>query len=123
VGPAYSLLAGFEIVPAKDLRQSPVGPVEFLLRYKASADHSPHEISEQPQLTYTPFQQLPQSQRFAGAVVLFGSLLRGSKHVKNVSWNDVLEMGKTSVDKSSFAQVEFLGLVEQAKKLYGKKRK
>ena len=110
-------------MPAEDLRKTPVTPIQFLLHYKASDDRSPYTLDEQPQVNYTPFNQLPQAQRFAGAVILFGSLLRGSKHVKNTSWNDVLEIGKAAVDKASFSQVEFLTLVEQARKLYGKKWK
>jgi Ca-activated chloride channel family protein len=54
---------------------------------------------------------------------MFGSLLRNSKHVKDVSWNDVLNIAKPAADLNSYSQKEFLELVEMAKKLYGKKRK
>lgn len=123
VGSAYSMLAAFELVPTANFVQSPTEPVQFRLRYKNPTDHAPSELTEQPSLTYTPFLQLANAQKFASAVVLFGSLLRSSKYVKSSSWNDVLEMGKACVNKNDYAQTEFLALVEQAKKLYGKKRK
>lgn len=123
ISPAYSVLAAFEIEPAGDLKKEAFDPVQFLLRYKIPGDHQQCEIAEQPRLTHTPFQQLSNAQKFATDVIIFGSLLRNSKHVKNLSWNDVLELGKTCVDKGDYSQTEFLTLVEQAKKLYGKKRK
>lgn len=123
VGSAYSVMAAFELVAAGDLQREPTEPVQFSLRYKDPADHTQWETVEQPSLSFTPFQQLAAEQKFASAVILFGSLLRASKYVKNISWNDLLELGKTCVNKKDYAQTEFLSLAEQAKKLYGKKRK
>jgi Ca-activated chloride channel family protein len=80
-------------------------------------------MSETPQLFFTPFSQLAHSHKFASAVIMFGSLLRNSKFVKNSTWNDVMEIAKSSADMNNFSQKEFLELVELAKKLYGKKRK
>ena len=80
-------------------------------------------MSEKPELFFTPFAQLQDSYKFASAVIMFGSLLRGSKHVKDVTWNDIMSLAKPSVDATNFSQKEFLELVELAKKLYGKKRK
>ena len=123
IGPGYSMLAAFEIVPAQSLLGQVTDPVQFSLHYKNTGAHTQCEMTEQPQLFFTPFNQLSNAQKFASAVIMFGSLLRYSKYMKNSSWNDVLTIAKPAVDLHSYSQVEFLQLVEQAKKLYGKKRK
>ncbi len=123
VGSAYSTIAAFEIVPVEGYQKSLTDPVNFLLRYQNSNSHTACEMAEQPQLFYTPFNQLSNTYKFASAVVMFGSLLRGSKYVKDVTWADITTLAKPAVDPANFSQKEFLQLVELAKKLYGKKRK
>jgi Ca-activated chloride channel family protein len=123
VGSAYSMQVVFEIVPVKPLQKQLIDPVQFTLRYKPAGGHTQYKITEQPKLFFTPFDQLSKSQKFACAVVWFGSLLRMSMYVKPNTWNDVIALSKSSADLSNFSQMEFAGLVEQAKKLYGKKRK
>ena len=70
-----------------------------------------------------PLAHLPSSLQFASAVMMFGALLRKSRFVKDVGWNDVLQLATASADAASFSQKEFLSLVQHAKNLYGKKRK
>lgn len=123
VGSAYSMQVVFEIEPAGNLEEGVLQPVQFLLRYKNSGEDSLCEKMEQPPINYTPFDLLPNAQKFATAVVWFGSLLRASQYVKANTWNDVLNLAKSSADFSIFSQAEFLTLVEEAKRIYGKKRK
>ena len=54
---------------------------------------------------------------------MFGSMLRKSKFVKDISWNDLLRIASLNADLSDYSQAEFLRLVQQAKTVYGKKRK
>lgn len=123
VGPAYSMQAVFEILPVKPWQKDLLHPVQYTLRYKSSGSRTQCEMTEQPELFFTPFDQLTKAQRFAAAVVWFGVLLRHSKYVKANTWSDVMELAKPCVDGSIYSQTEFLRLVEGAKKLYGKKRK
>ncbi|GAA4727850.1 vWA domain-containing protein [Flavisolibacter ginsenosidimutans] len=123
VGSAYSMIVAFEIVPVEGYQKSLTDPVNFLLRFQNTANHTACEMSEQPQLFFTPFNQLASPYKFASAVIMFGSLLRGSKYVKDVSWTEILNTAKPAADVNNFSQKEFLELVELAKKLYGKKRK
>ena len=120
---AYSMQALFEIVPAEPLQKQLINPAQFALRYKASGGNTQCEMIEQPQLFFTQFDQLTAGQKFATAVVWFGSLLRNSKYVKGNSWNDIISLAKLSADKANYSQVEFLKLVEEAKRLYGRRRK
>ena len=123
VGSAYSMIVAFEIVPVEGFQKSLIEPVNFLLHFQNTASHTACEMTEQPQLFFTPFAQLANAYKFASAVVMFGSLLRGSKYVKDVSWSDVTNLAKPVVDLNNYSQKEFLDLLELAKKLYGKKRK
>lgn len=124
VGSAYSMLVAFEIVPAMNLEKQVTEPVQFVLRYKnSSSSDTLCTLTEQPQVSFTPFDQLPKPQQFASAVMWFGSLLRASKYVKGNPWNEIISLAKPAVDVSNYSQVEFLNLVETAKRLYGKKRK
>jgi Ca-activated chloride channel family protein len=129
IGSGYSTLIAFEITPTQTLKEiiakkQTSTPAAFNLKYKRPSDtaHVLH-LNETPSIRFTPFDSLSQSKRFATAVVMFGSLLRKSKFVKNVSWNDILNLANTSADKDSFSQKEFISLVQQAKIIYKKKRK
>ena len=123
IGSAFSLIVAFEIVPVRDDQKQLTDPANFILRYQNTNNKTACEMSEKPQLFFTPFAQLSNSYKFASSVIMFGSLLRGSKHVKDVSWNDVMNLAKPAADLTNYSQKEFLELVEMAKKLYGKKRK
>lgn len=123
VSSAYSMIVAFEIVPVEGHQKQLIDPVNFSLRFQNANSHTVCEMNEQPQLFFTPFAQLSNPYKFAGAVIMFGSLLRGSKYVKEVSWSDVINLAKPVVDANNYSQKEFLELAELAKKLYGKKRK
>ncbi|MDB5206313.1 MAG: hypothetical protein JWR72_1388 [Flavisolibacter sp.] len=123
IGSAYTSVVAFEIVPVEGHQKQVTDPVHFLLRYKNTGSNTACEMNEQPQLFFTPFNQLSNPHKFASAVIMFGSLLRSSKFVKSISWSDVVDIAKPAADMKNFSQKEFLDLVDLAKKLYGKKRK
>jgi len=126
IGSGYSTLIAFEITPAQSLKWAnenkfPITPVSFNLKYRIPSDTS-HvlRLTETPEIYFTAFKELPKSYQFASAVVMFGSLLRKSKFVKDVSWNDVLEIANASADKEIYSQKEFISIVQKAKTIYGK---
>ena len=123
IGSAYSSIAAFEIVPVEGFQKQLIDPAQFMLRFKNSSNNTSCEMIEQPKLFFTPFNQLANSHKFASAVIMFGSLLRNSRFVKDITWNDILDIARPVADLKNYSQKEFLELVEQAKKLYGKKRK
>jgi Ca-activated chloride channel family protein len=123
IGSAFSLIVAFEVVPVEGHQKQLIDPANFILRFQNANSSTSCELVEKPQLFYTPFAQLSNSYKFASAVIMFGSLLRNSKHVKEITWNDVLNVAKPAANLDNYSQKEFLELVELAKKLYGKKRK
>jgi Ca-activated chloride channel family protein len=120
IGSGFSTLIAFEIVPDKEAYQQK--PVEFTLRYKDPVTGQVIDQTEKPEVAFIPFSELYPSYQFATSVIMFGSLLRKSNFIKT-SWSDVYKLAKTSANEDNFSQKEFLTLVDQARKLYGKKRK
>jgi len=123
IGSAFSLIVAFEIVPVGGYKNQLIDPAKYLLRYQNTTNSTACEMSEQPEIFFTPFAQLSPSYKFASSVIMFGSLLRNSKHVKGITWSDITNIAKPAADLTNYSQKEFLELVELAKKLYGKKRK
>jgi Ca-activated chloride channel family protein len=101
IGSAYSTFIAFEIEPTT-LVQENVQPVTFTLKYKETATGKNEIVNETPVLTYLPYTQIDKCYQFASSVIMFGSYLKKSKY---------------------HSQKEFVALVEQAKKVYSKKRK
>jgi Ca-activated chloride channel family protein len=125
IGSGFSMIVAFEITPVtyKLNDHEIIKPVTFSLQYKLPNDASSYTLTEEPKILFKPFLQQEKTQQFAASVIQFGSLLKESKFVKEGSWNQVLEMATHSADTANPSQKEFLSLVEQAKNLYGKKRK
>jgi Ca-activated chloride channel family protein len=125
IGSAYSILVAFEIVPKapaipyKQLQ----GLIDFSLQYKIPQQSRLDHVVVSPEVSFIPFAEIPRCHQFATAVILFGSLLRKSKFVKDAPWNQILQIAANSVDQENFSQKEFISIVQQAKLIYTKKRK
>jgi Ca-activated chloride channel family protein len=128
IGSGYSSLIAFEITPTQKAKMAaekrqPTQPVSFNLQYKLPNDTAKtFHLTETPEIRFTRFDSLSKCYRFASSVAMFGSLLRNSKFVKDVSWNDVLQVANSSVDLNNYSQKEFLSLVEKAKNIYSSKK-
>jgi len=129
IGSGYSTLIAFEITPTQRTKMMnenklPIQPVSFDLKYKFPTDtaHIFH-LNETPEIYFTPFKDLPKCHQFASSVIMFGSLLRKSKFIKDISWNEVQEIATTSAASDNYSQKEFVSLVQIAKTIYGKKTK
>lgn len=128
IGSAYSMIVAFEIVPtqkAKDeiLSKKAFQPIRFSLSYLDVNNRKREELNEIPLIEYKPLKESANTYQFATSVLMFGLLLKESRFIKPGLWNDVLSLATTSADLSNPSQKEFLTLVQQAKALYGKKRK
>lgn len=129
IGSGYSSLIAFEIVPTmlgQKIRDTYdyFQPAGFNLQYKLPGDTSKvHQLSKIPNIQFTPFESADKCYRFASSVIMFGSMLRKSKFVKDVSWNDVQNIASACADPDNYSQQEFISLVQQAKTIYGKKKK
>jgi Ca-activated chloride channel family protein len=128
IGSAYSALIAFEIVPvvaSNNLLGIEIDDslVSFNLQYKLPDSTDLLQLTETPKIRLTAFNNIPKYYQFASSVIMFGGMLRRSKFVKDVSWNFILQTATNAVDESSYSQKEFLSIIQQAKNVYGKKRK
>jgi Ca-activated chloride channel family protein len=128
IGSAYSTMIAFEIVPTQlnhsvSQRMELFEPVRFILKYRLPRTNQAYMLTESSEIRFTPFSKAPPSFQFASSVIMFGSLLRKSRFVKENSWNDLIEIASACVDLNNFSQREFLALLNGAKTLYTKKRK
>jgi Ca-activated chloride channel family protein len=71
----------------------------------------------------TPFKALEKCHQFASAVIMFGAMLRQSQFMKEVTWNQVLQLATAAADVNNFSEKEFLTIVQEAKNIYSKKRR
>jgi Ca-activated chloride channel family protein len=121
VGSGFSLLAAFEIEPTH--AAAATGSLASLsLQYRTPRDGRLEERFD-AERNLIPYDRLEKPYQFAGAVILFGSLLRESHFMKDQNWNDVSALALKSVDVSDASQKDFPALVEKAKSIYGGRKK
>jgi Ca-activated chloride channel family protein len=124
IGSAYSMLAAFEIVPSNTaIKEGAVQPAKFSLKYKLPRSKNVLEQSTEPVMQWMPLAQLSKNYQFAISVIMFSSLLRDSRIVKLISWNEVNTLAAASANLNVPSQKEFLTLIEKAKEIYSKKKK
>lgn len=119
VGSAYSMQVVFEVVPATaKIADSLRRPALFSLQYKLPNDTTRYTEVAEPVLRFQLLQHAPPYYRFASAVMLFGSMLRESPHVKDVDWTQLLNLASGAINLEDKSQKEFVNLVQQAKTIY-----
>jgi Ca-activated chloride channel family protein len=125
IGSAYSMLVAFEIVStnmsaAKGLS---VQPAKFSLKYKMPKATNFLEETNAPFMQKKTLTEIDKNYQFAVSVIMFSSLLRDSRNVKAISWNEINALATVSADLSIPSQKEFLLLIQKAKTIYSKKKK
>lgn len=129
IGSGYSALIALEIVPTLQMQKISdtydyFQPVSYNLQYKIPGDDFKiYQLTETPKIQFSPFESTEKCYRFASSVIMFGSMLRKSKFVKDISWSDIQQIASVCADPHNYSQKEFLNLLQQAKSIYGKKKK
>lgn len=129
VGTGHALMAVFEVEPTQknidavsdELKEGEIATLK--LQYKL-----PETLEEKHQAfkvlnDYGDIALADSCIRFATSVIMFGELLKQSDYAKNYTWNDVSLVAKGAVDMTDYSQVEFLNMLEKAKKIYSNGRK
>jgi Ca-activated chloride channel family protein len=126
VGSGHSLLALFEITPTEpdSVEMSDRGRLaHVVLNYKLPHDSLVRTSTYQCSSQFTAFRDLQPCYRFASSIALFGSLLKRSRFTSQAGWKDVIEIAEQSRDPEDGVQQEFIGLIEKARKIYGRRRR
>jgi Ca-activated chloride channel family protein len=125
IGSGNAITSVFEIIPAEEnlfddgFYKDDIASIQ--LNYRLSSDTSLFNRSYNCENNYAEFNEIPDDLQFAASLVMFGLVLRKSKYISNVSWNDIEQIGKQSKNKESYLQNEFITLIEKSKKIYSKK--
>jgi Ca-activated chloride channel family protein len=125
IGSGQSLISIFEITLNKEITNTISGNefADVRLQYKLPGDSTNRQFRHSSKMNLVSFDKAEKCYRFSAAVVMFGSMLRYSSFVKNMTWNDVVTRASSSIDEQDLLQKEFVGIVQQAKTLYSKSKK
>jgi Ca-activated chloride channel family protein len=127
VGSGHSLLALFELVPANADSDRTVGNPERLaqvmLDYKLPNDSVARMSCYTCPNHKVAFRDLQPCYRFASSIALFGGLLKKSRFMRQADWKDAILMAEQSREPGDGMQQEFIGLIEKARRIYGKNRR
>ncbi len=124
VGSGHSMMALFEIQPLKKdalfLNQQ---LATVSLQYRMVNNNAPARQQFSVPYDLIPIEQADAGYRFAAGIVMFSSILKQSKFVKDYTLEDVQSFAKTAVNTSDVYQKEFLVLVDKAVKVYRSPKK
>jgi Ca-activated chloride channel family protein len=129
IGSGHAVMAIFEITPTEKnvlavkegVMKDGIATVNIHYRLPGKVDARNHSFK--CPYNYLDFRESEQHLRFGAAVVLYGSLLRGSEYVKNANWDQLLVMIKENMDESNPFHREFYDLVIKSQKIYVPLRK
>jgi Ca-activated chloride channel family protein len=117
----------FEIHPSQgnveEMHPGKKGFAKAVLNYQLPNDTISRKSFYDFPFSPVTFNELPPSYRLASSAVMFGGLLKKSKYMQRVNWDDTIELASQSYDANDVAQKEFIGLLEKAKKIYAKEKK
>lgn len=126
VGSGHSLLALFEITPADgDIGHGGgdgEGLARVMLNYRLPGDSVARMTCYTCDNHLVAFRDLQPCYRFASSIALFGGLLKKSRFMRQADWKDAIMMAEQSRDPADGMEQEFIGLIEKARKIYGKSR-
>ena len=129
VGSGHRLLSVFEISHTEKMKQASnnlseaTDVAELTLSYKIPEKNKVMNQHIRAPYNYENLADADSCLRFASSVIMFGSAIKQSKYIKDVNWDDIHNLALSAIDKNNLLQMEFLDLVQKAKKIYGNKKK
>ena len=129
IGSGHSMTVAFEIIPSPfylDEKEKSLPGQHFAkiqLNYKLPGDTISKVYESVCLNDIIPFEEIDKQHQFSSALIMFGSLLRESVYLKEISWNDIYTLALKSHNPDDIPQKEFLTLVQSAKEIYSKKTK
>jgi len=125
IGSGQSITVAFEIEPNFTSGTNVYSDhfAEVKLQYKLPGEAA--ELSMSEKFPYDPvlFKDLNPMYRFASSVIMFGSILKSSQFVKDISWGDVLFNASEAANPTDVNQSQLVELIYKAKDFYTKKKK
>ncbi len=124
IGSGHSVMSVFEVTPQKMLDNNSLKSTDTEKLATVTISYSmPGKkdfITQEYNCTnnYRPLNKLDPYFSFATSVCMFGGFLHSSPYLKKATWDEVLDLAKTSMDGTNPLHTEFVGMVINAKKIY-----
>lgn len=124
IGSGHSMIAIFELEPTEENKAAmSVGAMSkqiasARIHYRMIDGKEVRWSSFQCPYNYLEYKESRAFLRFATCVALYGSMLRSSEYVKNVSWQELVNMTYECADQSNNLQKEFYEMVVKSQKIY-----
>jgi Ca-activated chloride channel family protein len=119
VGSGHSVMAIFEIRPnANEKSFQGIPFASMLLQFRVARNKAVIKQEFKALYNLVPIDKADSAYRFAASVALFGSLLKQSRFVKDVSWDELQVLARSSVNPANHYQQEFMELIDKAIKVY-----
>jgi len=120
VGSGSSILAVFELQTKPAAAHVTLADIQ--LQYSPKGDTALLTRSYSIPNWFMPLDSIHPDLRFATAVTSFSLKLKRSKYYKDQSWADIKKLALQSITaENQFLKQEFIGLIDKAQKVYGKK--
>lgn len=127
IGSGNSVLAIFEITPAKEgdivAGAAKVCPASVSLKYTIPGVAGRKEMNFTCPGNYKPFNAIDKEFRLGAAIAMFGMKLKFSKFSPTTEWVDIEAIANDAYDPSNYLQKQFIELIAASKKIYAKKKK
>jgi Ca-activated chloride channel family protein len=129
IGSGYSMVSVIEIVPkdttaAWRARNLGANAGSIRIRYKPSVGKQDvREKNISIPFNYTSFYETDRRLRFASAICMFGSLLKQSPYAAHMKFEQISPIAAASLQTIDPLQIEFVELIEAAKKIYFPEKK
>jgi Ca-activated chloride channel homolog len=124
VGSGQSLMVLFEITPQYDMSESFNSKLaKVVLHYRIPGDSTVRASLYNVSYDIVDFNELQSCYQFAASVTMFAALLKESKYSKRFTWNDAIYIAHQGHNPKDPLQVEFITMIQKAKKIYSRNRK
>lgn len=125
VGSGHNMMAVFEIVPVSNEKINFKNPDIALLNLSFHLPKHTKQITQNFQLPFNPidFNNAPKQIKLATSIIMFGSLLRQSKFIKNYGFQDAINLAQSSINNSNISEQELLTLMQKANNIYNYRKK
>lgn len=126
IGSGHSLMAVFELEPARSGMDSMLMKPDFAQMHLHYTDTRNGEVKQElftVPYRYQSYNTLPKYYRFAASVAWFGSLLKNSPYTEKSSWDELYRTAIESEDPADVSQQEYVQLLDKARRIYHRNRK
>jgi Ca-activated chloride channel family protein len=123
VGSGHNMMAVFELIPTENnnIGENLVGTLNLTFQIPKHTQKIIQKFTIPYQLIA--FNEAPSKIKLATAIVMFGSLLRQSKFIKNYTFQDAINLAQASINPANASEQELLQLMQKANNIYNYRKK